>query len=390
MEWTKLFRGFFDSERIGGLLLLFCTILSLILANSGWGEPYTHFWHQKADLSFAGLHLDLSVEQWINDGLMTIFFLLVGLEIERELYAGELSSFSNAILPIAAAVGGMVVPAAIHFAFNNGTPTQSGFGIPMATDIAFTLGMLALAGNRVPYSLKIFLTALAIIDDLGAILVIALFYNTGIQWLYLALSAAILGGLFFLSKLKIYHLAFYLLPGLVLWYCMMQSGVHPTIAGVLLAFVIPFSGNNENTPSYKLQQFLHKPVAFFIVPMFALANTGIVLKQGWITEIGTSNSLGIITGLVVGKPVGILLFCYLLITFFKTKLPQFARWSHLTGAAILAGIGFTMSIFISNLAFTDADLVSYSKVAVLLGSLLATIIGLTLLRNTAKPDHLDE
>jgi NhaA family Na+:H+ antiporter len=384
MEWTKLFKGFFDSERIGGLLLLFCTILSLAIANSDWGDVYSHFWHQKADLSFAGLKLNFSVEHWINDGLMTIFFLLVGLEIERELYAGELSTFSNAILPLAAALGGMLVPAAIHLLFNAGTPTQSGFGIPMATDIAFTLGMLALAGSRVPYSLKIFLTALAIIDDLGAILVIALFYSTGLQWLYLGISAAILGGLFLLSKLKVYKLAFYLIPGVVLWYCMMQSGIHPTIAGVLLAFVIPFSGNNETTPSYKLQHFLHKPVAYFIVPLFALANTGIMLKEGWLSEMSSKNSLGIMAGLVVGKPVGILLFCAMMIRFFKIKLPLHVRWIHLTGAAILAGIGFTMSIFISNLAFTNAGLVSYSKVAVLLGSSIATIIGLSLLLNT-KP-----
>lgn len=384
MAWTKLFRGFFDSERIGGLLLLFCTVVSLAIANSSWGEAYTHFWHQKADLSFAGLNLNFSVGHWINDGLMSIFFLLVGLEIERELYAGELSSFSNAILPLAAALGGMLVPAAIHFLFNNGTATQSGFGIPMATDIAFALGMLALAGNRVPYSLKIFLTALAIIDDLGAILVIALFYSTGLQWLYLGISAAILGGLYLLSRLKVYKLVFYLVPGVVLWYCMMQSGIHPTIAGVLLAFVIPFSGDDENTPSYKLQQFLHKPVAYLIVPLFALANTGISLKEGWLSEMSSTNSLGIMTGLVIGKPIGILLLCAFALAFLKAKLPQNVRWVHLTGAAILAGIGFTMSIFISNLAFKSEDLVGYSKVAVLLGSLLATVIGLTVLLNIKK------
>lgn len=370
--------------------MLFCTIISLIIANSGWGEAYTHFWHQKADLSFAGLKLNFSVEHWINDGLMTIFFLLVGLEIERELYAGELQSISNALLPIAAAVGGMVVPALIHLYFNAGTPTQGGFGIPMATDIAFALGMLALAGNRVPYSLKIFLTALAIIDDLGAILVIAIFYSTGMQWLYLALSAAILGGLYLLSRFKVHHLAFYLLPGVVLWYCMMQSGVHPTIAGVLLAFVIPFSGNDETTPSYKLQQFLHKPVAFFIVPLFALANTGIILKAGWFSEMRTTNSLGIISGLVIGKPVGILLFCLLAVKLLKAKMPQYVHWVNLTGAAILAGIGFTMSIFISNLAFRDPDLISYSKVAVLVGSLIATVIGLTILLNTKRIEEVEE
>lgn len=385
MKWTKLFKGFFDSERLGGLLLLFCTVLSLLIANSGWGNNYLHFWHQKLDLSFAGVNLNLSVEQWINDGLMTIFFLLVGLEIERELYAGELSSFSNALLPIVAAVGGMIVPALVHAFFNAGTASQKGFGIPMATDIAFTLGMLSLAGNRVPYSLKIFITALAIIDDLGAILVIALFYSTGIQWLYLLISAAIIGALLLFAKLKLYHLAFYLLPGLVLWYCIMQSGIHPAVAGVLLAFVIPFSGQDETTPSYKLQQFLHKPVGFFIVPLFALANTGILLKEGWLQEMDSANSLGIMVGLVLGKPVGILLSCGLMIWLFKTKLPLSATWIQLTGVAILAGIGFTMSIFISNLAFTDVALVSYSKVAVLCGSLVATVVGLTFLLTAAKP-----
>lgn len=384
MKWTQLFKGFFESERIGGLLLLFCTIISLAIANSAFGEGYTHFWHSKADLSFAGLNLNFTIEQWINDGLMTIFFLLVGLEIERELYTGELSSLSNAILPVTAAIGGMLVPAAVHFFFNAGTPTQGGFGIPMATDIAFALGMLALAGNRVPYSLKIFLTALAIIDDLGAILVIAIFYSSGIHWLYLGISALILGTLLLLNKWKIYHLFFYLLPGLVLWYCMMQSGVHPTIAGVLLAFVIPFSGENERTPSYQLQHFLHKPVAFIIVPLFALANTGIILKEGWMSEMFTPNSMGIMAGLVLGKPVGILLFCWLAIKLLKGNLPLRVGWPQLTGAAILAGIGFTMSIFISNLAFTDADLISYSKIAVLIGSLMATIVGLLVIFNTRK------
>lgn len=388
--WTKLFKGFFDSEKIGGLLLLVCTAASLLLANSGWGEAYTHFWHTKLDLSFGGLRLNYPVEQWINDGLMTVFFLLVGLEIERELYAGELSSFSNAVLPLVAAVGGMLVPASIHYLFNAGTATQSGFGIPMATDIAFALGMLALAGSRVPYSLKIFLTALAIIDDIGAIVVIAVFYNSGIQWIYLLTSAGILLALVVLSRLGVRRLPAYLLPGLVLWYCMMQSGVHPTIAGVLLAFVIPFSGNDETTPSYKLQHALHKPVAYFIVPLFALANTGIVLKDGWLNEMTTTNSLGIIVGLVVGKPLGILLFCAAMVGFFKTGLPANVRWKNLAGAATLAGIGFTMSIFISNLAFANVQTAGYAKVSVLLGSAIATILGLMVLFSTKKTTAEEE
>jgi Na+:H+ antiporter, NhaA family len=384
MKLTTLFKGFFDSEKIGGILLLVCTIVSLAIANSGWGGAYTHFWHAKLDLSFAGLNLNYSIEHWINDGLMTIFFLLVGLEIERELYAGELSSLSNSILPVVAAVGGMLVPAAVHFFFNAGTATQSGFGIPMATDIAFALGMLALAGNRVPYSVKIFLTALAIIDDIGAILVIAIFYNTGVQWLYLGISAGILGGLLLLSRIGVKHLAVYLIPGLVLWYCMMQSGIHPTIAGVLLAFVIPFSGEDISTPSYKLQHFLHKPVAFIVVPLFALANTGIILESGWLSQMTTTNSIGIITGLVIGKPLGILLFCWIVVKFFRITLPSNAGWKHLLGAAVLAGIGFTMSIFISNLAFSNAQTISYAKVSVLLASLTATVLGLSLLF-TIKP-----
>jgi len=384
MKLTKLFKGFFESEKTGGILLLLCTIISLLLANSAWGESYTHFWHSRLDLSFAGLDLDYSVEQWINDGLMTIFFLLVGLEIERELYAGELSSFSHAILPVVAAVGGMVIPAAIHYFFNAGTPTQNGFGIPMATDIAFALGMLALAGNRVPYSVKIFLTALAIIDDLGAILVIAIFYNTGLSWISIGTSAGILFGLWLMSRFGVRHLAFYLIPGVVLWYFMMKSGIHPTIAGVLLAFVIPFSGENEDTPSYKLQHVLHKPVAYFIVPVFALANTGIILEDGWLSQMTTSNSFGIIGGLVLGKPIGILLFCWLLVKLTKAKLPDGVAWKNLLGAAILAGIGFTMSIFISNLAFSDGQTISYSKVSVLLGSLIASIVGLTVLFNTKR------
>jgi len=384
MKLTRLFKGFFESEKTGGILLLLCTIVSLVIANSAWGEGYLHFWHSRVDLSFSSIHLNYSVEQWINDGLMTIFFLLVGLEIERELYAGELSSFSNAILPVVAAIGGMLVPAGIHYLFNSGAPTQNGFGIPMATDIAFALGMLALAGSRVPYSLKIFLTALAIIDDIGAIMVIAVFYNSGVEWLYLGISAGILGTLWLLSKLGVNHLAFYLIPGLVLWYCMMQSGIHPTIAGVLLAFVIPFSGENENTASYRLQNILHKPVGYLIVPLFALANTGIVLHEGWTSQLTTSNSAGIIAGLVIGKPVGILLFCFLLVKLSSVKLPLNVGWKNLLGAAILAGIGFTMSIFISNLAFADSETVSYSKISVLIASSLATIFGLSVLFTTRK------
>jgi Na+:H+ antiporter, NhaA family len=379
MVLTKLFRDFFNSEKVGGLLLLSCTVISLIIANSSFGDGYIHFWHAYLDLSFANLNLKYSIEHWVNDGLMTIFFLLVGLEIERELYKGELKQLKNAILPIGAAMGGMLLPAAVYILVNINANERTGFGIPMATDIAFALGMLMLAGSRVPFSLKIFLTALAIIDDLGAILVIAIFYNTGIAWGYLAAAMGIFVLLMVLNKTGIKNLAFYLLPGVVMWYCMMQSGVHATISGVLLAFAIPFSQNDATNPSYLLQHALHKPVAFIILPVFALANTGIQFLPGWTNELVASNSVGIIAGLVAGKPLGILLFCLLIVRLGWAQLPQGVNWKLLTGAAVLAGIGFTMSIFISNLAFGDPATIQSSKIAVLFASLSATLIGLGIL-----------
>jgi NhaA family Na+:H+ antiporter len=378
MRFSNLFRDFTSSERSGGLVLLGCTLLALWMANSGFGEEYIHFWHQKATLSVAGL--DLSIEGWINDGLMSIFFLLVGLEIEREIYVGELNSLKAAGLPVAAAIGGMLLPAVLYAWFNQGTPTQSGFGIPMATDIAFALGMLSLLGKRVPHALKIFLTALAIIDDLGAIFVIAIFYNSGIDWIYLGGALAIFGGLLLLNRLKIHRLAFYLIPGVLMWYCMLRSGVHPTLAGVLLAFAIPFGKNDETNISYQLQHWLHKPVAFIILPLFALANTGIMLQEHWYDNLANPSGLGIITGLVIGKPVGIVLACWLLTKLNWGKLPPGVGWSQLLGAGILGGIGFTMSIFITNLAFKDASIIQASKLSVLVASLIAAILGLLLLR----------
>lgn len=384
MKLSTLFKDFFASERAGGLVLAICTILSLIIANSSWGESYSHFWHHKLDLSFAFIDLNLSAEQWINDGLMTIFFLMVGLEIERELYAGELKEPRNALLPIVAAVGGMAIPALIHYLFNQGTAFERGFGIPMATDIAFAIGMLSLAGNKVPAAVKIFLTALAIIDDLGAILVIALFYSEGIQWLYLGIALAIAIVLYVLNKKRITPLYFYLLPGIVMWYCMLRSGIHPTIAGVVLAFLIPFSSENESTPSYKLQHFLHNPVAFLILPIFALANTGIKLDSNWLTQLQTSNGIGIITGLVLGKTIGIFLFSWLVIKAGWSRLPESTGWRHMLGVSMLGGIGFTMSIFISNLAFEEFKLIEDSKLAVLIGSFIACILGLIVFQTGKK------
>lgn len=384
---TRLFQEFFESERTGGLTLVVCTILSMLIANSGWGEGWSHFWHARLDLSAGPVLLDHSVEHWVNDGLMTVFFLLVGLEIEREIYIGELADFRKALLPILAALGGMLVPAGIHFLLNRGTPEQAGFGIPMATDIAFALGMLSLLGNRIPSSLKIFLTALAIIDDLGAIVVIAIFYTKSLAFGWLAAALVTLIALVALNRLGVNNLLFYILPGTVVWYCMLRSGIHATLSGVLLAFVIPFrrrGGEPEReetvNPSYRLQHFLHKPVAFVVLPVFALANTGIVLAPGWLQGLSSGNSMGILLGLVLGKPIGILLFCWLAIRAGWCRLPDEAGFRHLFGAGLLAGIGFTMSIFITNLAFSDAGHIQGSKIAILAASLLASGLGLSMLR----------
>jgi Na+:H+ antiporter, NhaA family len=384
MVKMDLFRHFFKSEKAGGFILVACTIFSIILANSSLGENYIAFWHSKLDLSFSGVYLNYSIEHWINDGLMAIFFLLVGLEIERELFIGELSSFKNAMLPVVAAVGGMAVPALIHFIFNAGTATESGFGIPMATDIAFALGILSLAGNRVPVSLKIFLTALAIIDDLGAIVVIAVFYSESLSLYYLIGALVIFLLLFIAGKKKVYNLAFYLIGGVVMWYFMLKSGVHATIAGVLLAFAIPFPRHIEKNPSYKLQHALHYPVAFIILPVFALANTAISFPKDIFAAFTSPNSLGIIFGLVVGKFVGIFLASFAAVKSKFAVLSKELSWWHIAGAACLGGIGFTMSIFIANLAFGKGEVIVASKMSILLASILAALIGLFVLTRVKR------
>ena len=382
---SRLFNEFLESEQTGGLLLLACTVVSMVLANSDWADSYIHFWHINLQFPIAGLDLDHSIEHWINDGLMAIFFLLVGLEIERELYIGELSSLRKAILPVIAAMGGMLIPALIHFSLNSGTIYQNGFGIPMATDIAFALGMLSLLGKRVPVALKVFLTALAIIDDLGAILVIAFFYNNGISLVYLSAALGIFVLLLLFNRLRIRRLVFYLVPGIIMWYCMLQSGVHATITGVLLAFAIPFTKNDDATnPSYRLQHALHKPVAFLILPVFALANTAVQLLPGWTEQLRSSNSLGIITGLFLGKLTGIVVFSWAFVKMKITILPSGVSWKHIAGVGCLAGIGFTMAIFIANLAFNDPAIIQDSKIAIFAGSLISCVVGLVLLASVRK------
>jgi NhaA family Na+:H+ antiporter len=372
---TRLFLEFFDSEQSSGIVLILCTFISIVIANSFLGDGYLHFWHTEAGFEIGNLTLKYSIEHWVNDGLMAIFFLLIGLEMERELYIGELSDLKNATLPVFAAVGGMLTPALIHFLFNQGTPTQAGGGIPMATDIAFALGVLTLLGSRVPLALKVFLTALAIIDDLGAIAIIALFYVGDFSLVYLLLALGIMGGLFILNRLKVHSLPLYLIPGIFMWYFMLRSGIHATIAGVLLAFVIPFGDGSENTASYRLQHYLHRPVAFLIMPIFALANTGIVLSGNWAQGLVAPNGLGIFAGLFAGKPLGIVLFGFLAVKLGLSKLPNEVSWNHIIGAGFLGGIGFTMSIFITLLAFDNPDIVQSSKISILLGSIAAGLIG---------------
>lgn len=376
MKLGKLYTYFTNSEKSSGIILLFCTTISLLFANSSFGQNYLHLWH------FEIAHKP--IEFWVNDGLMTIFFLLVGLEIEREVYIGELSDIKKSMLPIIAAIGGMIVPALIHFSFNNGTPSQNGFGIPMATDIAFSLAVLSLLGKRVPLSLKIFLTALAIIDDLGAIIIIALFYSKGFSLLYFSLAVSLLIVMFILNRLKVYSIWIYLIIGMLMWFFMYRSGIHATITGVLLAFVIPFGNGNEDSVSYKLQHRLHLPVAFIILPLFALTNTAIFIPASVISDLSSANSYGIIYGLLIGKPFGIFCFSLLGIIFGWCVLPNGLKRSHILWTGFLAGIGFTMSIFITLLAFNNHSTINTSKIAIIIGSVLSAIIGYLGLRFTLK------
>jgi NhaA family Na+:H+ antiporter len=372
---THFFKKFANSERSSGYILVFTTVLSLLLANVLVGVSYTEFFHYS--LGPEMLHVHLAIGDWINDALMAVFFLTIGLEIKRELYTGELSNAKKASLPIAAAIGGMSVPFAIYSLVNKDAATQSGFGIPMATDIAFALGALSLV-PKVPRALKIFLAAFAIIDDLGAILLIALFYAKDIQLIYLLMAVALFVLLVLLNRLRVNRLWIYLIPALALWYCMLRSGVHATISGVLFAFALPSRGG-ESSLSSRVLEFLHKPVAFLILPLFALANTGIIFSNNWITGLHSPNSLGIIIGLIIGKPVGILLLSFVMIKTGWSRLPNGVRWRHLVGAGILGGIGFTMSVFITLLAFNNPYLITQSKIAILISSFLASVLGMGLL-----------
>ncbi|HKG06375.1 MAG TPA: Na+/H+ antiporter NhaA [Pedobacter sp.] len=370
------FKEFFNSGKTGGILLLICVVISLGIANSNSKDNF-------ASLLSANIG-PYTISAWINDGLMAIFFLLVGLEIKRELVAGELSSAKKAALPVIAALGGMLLPAIIYFYFNKDTATSSGWGIPMATDIAFALALIAMLGKNIPASLKIFLAALAIVDDLGAILVIAIFYTSEVHFDCLLMAAAILVLLMTFNYFNIKPLYFYLIPGIALWYFIHHSGIHATIAGVLLALTIPAKTNNES-PLEKLEHLLHTPVNYLIMPVFALANTNITFQREMTGGLASPLGLGIILGLFAGKTIGVTLFSWLAVKVKLGSLPTGSGWKHIIGLGMLAGIGFTMSIFISLLSFSDPMNITEAKFAVLCASVISGLAGFIFLKTIRKP-----
>jgi NhaA family Na+:H+ antiporter len=421
------FQDFAERGVLAGFLLIAATLVAIVWANSPWASSYFHLWEVKLSLGFASRPVIGSLHHWINDGLMAVFFLLVGLEIKREVLVGELSSPRQAALPFAAAVGGMLVPAVLYSMVNLGGEGLRGWGIPMATDIAFALGVLTLLGPRVPLGLKVFLTALAIVDDMGAVAVIALFYTSTISWGAMAMAVVALLLLLAMNRLGLRQLSPYLLGGVVLWGALLSSGVHATIAGVLLAMAIPsrtrinaqeFSararelldefdrsetgdllvltskGQQEalyaldvaasgvQAPLLKLEHALHGPVSYLIMPLFAFANAGVSLVG--LTSVLTDRvTVGVILGLLIGKPAGVMLFSWLAVRVGVAQLPAVVGWRELHGAAWLAGIGFTMSLFVGNLAFGEGPLLTSAKVGILLGSLVAGSVGWFLVRRSA-------
>lgn len=378
---SKIFKQFFNSNASGGLILLLCVIVSLLIANLPIGEVFNKFLNYQ--IGFDNIHLKHSISAWINDGLMAIFFLLIGLEIKRETVKGALSTPRQALLPIFCAIGGAIVPATIYYLINKDTQTVNGWGITMATDIPFAIAILSMLSKKIPSSLKIFLAALAIVDDLIAILVIAFFYSGELHSINLLYSGAIIILLIIFNRIGVRNLAFYLIPGLFLWYFIHHSGIHATIAGVIVALTIPVSNSKESisSPLDKLEHFLTIPVTFLIIPLFALANTNIRFEVEMLNGLTSPLSIGIIGGLVLGKPIGVLLASLLAV---KTKIcaiPLGANWMHIIGVGCLAGIGFTMSIFITLLSFTDNQLVSSAKFSILLASCVSGVFGYLLLRN---------
>jgi len=423
------FQEFFQREASSGILLIAATILALIWANSQWSDSYTMLWHTYISIKIGSFEIAKDLSHWINDGLMAIFFFVVGLEIKREVMVGELSSPRQAMLPIVAAIGGMVVPAGLYLIFNPNGPGSDGWGIPMATDIAFALGVLSLLGKRVPLSLKIFLTAVAIVDDLGAVLVIAIFYTSEIMWVSLAIAAVFLGALAAMNRLGVRDPIVYTILGLGLWVAFLKSGVHATIAGVLLALTIPvrtrintkefvdnanyfldkFENNGEpgedvltnktqrtalmgiemaaehaQTPLQRMEHKLHPWVSYFIMPVFAFANAGVTISGDFLSVFTQPVTLGIMVGLIFGKQIGVFAGSYLAVKLKWADLPSGMTWPRLYGLSLLAGIGFTMSLFIASLAFGESEYLAPAKAGILVASLVSGLFGAFILSRPKK------
>lgn len=383
---------FFKSESASGLLLLICAIIAIIIANSGFAKAYDNILHTYITVGYKDFSLSMSVLHWINDGLMAVFFFVVGMEIKRELVIGELRSFKKTILPISAAVAGMIVPAIIYTIFNYNEPSIKGWGIPMATDIAFSLGVLSLVAKKVPKGIVVFLTALAIVDDLGAIIVIAVFYTDQLSWGALLMAVITFSALVLANKLKVRYMSVFIAGGIILWVSLLNSGIHATIAGVLLGMVLPVGNSIDEFKTsllYKLEHALTPWSSFLVMPIFALANSGIVIDSDSLASlILTPVSLGIIVGLFIGKQLGIFGISCLLIKLNIAKLPSKVTKKHLYGASVLAGIGFTMSLFVSSLSFSDETSISAAKIGIMSASVLSAIFG-TIIFKAIKPEVED-
>lgn len=378
-------KKFVQSGSFGGILLLSCVVISLLIANSALGPAFQRLLDTELGYNSESLHLRYPIVLWINDGLMAIFFLMVGLEIKRELVEGQLASPKKAMLPLLAAIGGVLVPALIYTLFNRGEETAVGWGIPMATDIAFALAIVTMLGKRVPLSLKVFLAALAIVDDLIAILVIAIFYNSNLEFMYLLYAGLLVILLALFNRFGVRKLYFYIIPGLFIWYFIHHSGIHATIAGVLVAMTIPSKMFKGSSPLLSLEHKIANPVNFLIMPLFALVNTNIVIESGMVGELFTPLGLGIICGLVIGKPLGITLISWIAVKVGLSDMPDQARWNQIVGVGMLAGIGFTMSIFIALLSFAGHQhILAEAKFSILVASALSGILGSTLLVIASK------
>jgi NhaA family Na+:H+ antiporter len=371
---------FIQLEYASGLVLFAGVLIAILWANSPWQDQYHHLWEVMLPIGWNSFKLDLSLHAWINDGLMALFFFVIGLELKREFLEGELSTVKKALLPMSAALGGMLVPAIIYFLFNRNSESVTGWGIPMATDIAFALALLSMAGKHIPISVKVFLSALAVADDLGAVLVIAFFYTADINYLMLGIAAGFLLLLVVGNRAGIKSFWYYLLIGMVVWVCFLLSGVHATIAGVLVAFTVPSTTKSGFSPLKNMEHALHPWIAYGVMPVFALANSGIVIGSGFLTSIINPVSIGVSAGLVIGKFIGIISFTWLMVKLKFGVLPHESTWKHIAGVALLGGVGFTMSLFISGLAFENVVYIEQAKYGILIASLFAGIGGLMILK----------